>query len=165
MTTTASSASPGSCSPSGRCSSSPFPGYRCARPTIRNRSCSPSRWPGCCSKTSLPHHRRRPKNNPPPPPPPPVKMKPDPVVKTPPVEHQVATNKPEPAKPPARRPEPPRKVALNKEAPVPEARVPVPDKPPGEIDAARRKVAGVGLLAMKDDIQELHGASTAVQLA
>ena len=104
-------------------------------------------------------------DKPPPPPPPPVKMKPEPVVKTPPVEHQVATNKPEPAKPPACRPEPPRKVALNKEAPVPEARVPVPDKPPGEIDAARRKVAGVGLLAMKDDIQELHGAPIAVQLA
>ena len=47
---------------------------------------------------------------------------------------------------------------------MPEARVPVPDKPPGEIDAARRKVAGIGLLAMKDDLQELHGAPIAVQL-
>ena len=59
----------------------------------------------------------------------------------------------------------PAKVALNKEAPVPEARVPVPNKPPGEIDAARRKVAGIGLLAMKNDLQELHGAPIAVQLA
>ena len=55
-------------------------------------------------------------------------------------------------------------MALNKEAPVPEARVPVPDKPPGEIDAARRKAAGIGLLAMKDDLAELHGAPLAVQL-
>ena len=47
---------------------------------------------------------------------------------------------------------------------MPEARVPVPDKPPGEIDAARRKVAGIGLLAMKDDVQELHGAPVAVQM-
>jgi TonB family protein len=106
-------------------------------------------------------------DKPPPPPPPPVKLKAEPV-KPLPVERerQVATNKPEPVKPKAsRKPEPPPKVALNKEAPVPEARVPVPDKPPGEIDAARRKVAGVGLLAMKDDIQELHGAPIAVQLA
>jgi TonB family protein len=48
---------------------------------------------------------------------------------------------------------------------VPEARVPVPNKPPGEIDAARRKVAGIGLLAMNNDLQELHGAPIAVQLA
>jgi periplasmic protein TonB len=105
-------------------------------------------------------------DKPPPPPPPPVKLKPETAVKTPPVEKQVATNKPEPIKPQAsRKPEAPAKVALNKEAPVPEARVPLPDKPPGEIDAARRKAAGIGLLAMKDDIQELHGAPVAVQLA
>ena len=55
-------------------------------------------------------------------------------------------------------------MALNKEAVVPEARVPVPDKPPGEVDAARRKAAGIGLLAMKDDLQELHGAPVAVQM-
>jgi TonB family protein len=106
-------------------------------------------------------------DKPPPPPPPPVKAKAEPV-KPLPVERerQVATNKPEPLKPKASpKPQAPPKVALNKEAPVPEARVPVPDKPPGEIDAARRKVAGVGLLAMKDDIQELHGAPIAVQLA
>jgi TonB family protein len=58
----------------------------------------------------------------------------------------------------------PKSVALNKETPVPEARVPVPNKPPGELDAARRKVAGVGLLAMKDTLAELHGAPVAVQL-
>jgi protein TonB len=50
-------------------------------------------------------------------------------------------------------------------APVPEARNPQPDKPPGEaIDAARRKAAGVGLLAMKDQLAELQGAPVAVQL-
>jgi len=82
-----------------------------------------------------------------------------------PVERSAAANPPEPLKPEARRPEPPRKVASNKEAPVPEARIPVPNKPPGEIDAARRKAAGVGLLAMASDLAELHGAPLAVQLS
>ena len=57
------------------------------------------------------------------------------------------------------------KVALNKEALVPEARVPQANKPPGEIDAARRKAAGVGLLAMSNDLAQLRGAPLAVQLA
>jgi periplasmic protein TonB len=61
---------------------------------------------------------------------------------------------PEPVKP-----EPPKKAA-----PVPEARVPQPNKPPGEIEGARRKAAGVGLLAMKDTLNEMHSAPTAVQL-
>jgi TonB family protein len=83
-----------------------------------------------------------------------------------PIEKQVAVNnKPDPVKPVAKKPDPPAKVALNKLAPVPEARVPLPDKPPGEIDAAKRKVAGIGLLAMNNDLQELHGAPMAVQLA
>jgi protein TonB len=88
-------------------------------------------------------------------------------VPKPPPEKAVAlnNNKPDPIKPPAKKPDAPAKVALNKEAPVPEARVPVPNKPPGEIDAARRKVAGIGLLAMNNDLQELHGAPIAVQLA
>jgi len=48
---------------------------------------------------------------------------------------------------------------------VPEARNPVPNKPPGEkLEAARRKAAGVGLLAMKDDLADLRGAPVAVQL-
>ena len=56
---------------------------------------------------------------------------------------------------------PARKSAL----PVPEARLPQPDKPPGEAtDAARRKAAGVGLLAMKDELAEIRGAPVAVQL-
>jgi protein TonB len=49
--------------------------------------------------------------------------------------------------------------------PVPEARQPVPEKPPGEVlEAARKKAAGVGLLAMKEELQELHGAPLALQL-
>lgn len=52
-----------------------------------------------------------------------------------------------------------------KQPPVPEARNPVPGKPPGEaIDAARRRATGVGLLAMKQQLSELHSAPTAVQL-
>ncbi len=82
----------------------------------------------------------------------------------------------EPIPPPAKAVEPvkpatdeatkkgPTKVAKDKEVPIPEARQPVPNKPPGEVAAARRKVAGVGLLAMKDDLAELHGAPVAVQL-
>jgi len=97
----------------------------------------------------------------PPPPPPFVQAAPEAAK---PLEREVATRKPEPEKPASPKPSAPAKVALNKEAPVPEARVPVPDKPPGEIDAARRKVAGIGLLAMKDDVQELHGAPIAVQM-
>jgi len=64
-----------------------------------------------------------------------------------------SANKPDPAKP-----EPP------KAGTVPEARRPIPNKPPGEIEGARRKAAGVGLLAMKDQLAELRGAPVAVQL-
>ena len=64
-------------------------------------------------------------------------------------------NKTDPAKP-----QPP------KAATVPEARQPQPNKPPGEklADNARRKAAGVGLLAMSDTLAELRGAPVAVQL-
>jgi len=85
----------------------------------------------------------------PPPPPKPV-IKPDAAKE---LEAKLGT--PEPVKP-----EP-----LKKAAPVPEARVPQPNKPAGEIEGARRKAAGVGLLAMKDTLAELHSAPTAVQLA
>ncbi|MEO8835217.1 MAG: AgmX/PglI C-terminal domain-containing protein [Caldimonas sp.] len=101
----------------------------------------------------------------PPKPPPPVAKAKAELPKV--IEKPVAlkNDRPDPVRPPQRRPDAPAKVALNKEAPVPEARVPVPNKPPGEIDAARRKVAGIGLLAMNNDLQELHGAPIAVQLA
>lgn len=50
-------------------------------------------------------------------------------------------------------------------APVVEARKPVPNKPPGEnLQNARKRASGVGLLAAKEDIAELQGAPIAVQL-
>ena len=61
-------------------------------------------------------------------------------------------------------PQPAAKRERTKEAPVPEARQPQPNKPPGEIEGARRQAAGVGLLAMKDQLAELRGAPVAVQL-
>ena len=80
-----------------------------------------------------------------PPPPPAVKPEPLPDTQT---KAQPQVSKPEP-----------------KQVPVPEARNPVPNKPPGEkLEAARRKAAGVGLLAMKDDLADLRGAPVAVQL-
>lgn len=75
---------------------------------------------------------------------------PKPVAKD---KKEPSANKPDPAKP-----EPP------KAATVPEARRPQPNKPPGEIEGARRKAAGVGLLAMKDELAEIRGAPVAVQL-
>jgi protein TonB len=51
-----------------------------------------------------------------------------------------------------------------KAAPVPEARAPIDNKPAGEVEAARRKVAGMGLLAAKDEIAQVRGAPVAVQL-
>ncbi len=88
---------------------------------------------------------------------------PPPVVKAPPTpqtaaEQQAkADTKPEVAKPlPDAKPLP--------KAVAPEARQPIPGKPPGEIEGARRKAAGVGLLAMKDQLAELRGAPVAVQL-
>ncbi|MET3106253.1 TonB family protein [Oxalobacteraceae bacterium GrIS 2.11] len=52
----------------------------------------------------------------------------------------------------------------HKQKPAPEARIPMPNKPAGEIDAARRKVAGIGLLASSKDLDELRGAPMAVQI-
>ena len=78
--------------------------------------------------------------------------------------------KPDPNKPqeekPAAEPKPAKAkpVPDDKRAPVPEARNPIAGKPPGELDAARRKASGIGLLAMKDQLAELHGAPAAVQL-
>ena len=98
-------------------------------------------------------------NDIPPPPPPPVT--PPPRVATP-----VAAATPAPV-PPKAKPEPAAaKPQPNvKPAPVQEARNPQPNKPPGEaIDVARRKAAGVGLLAVKDQLAELHDAPVAVQL-
>ncbi|PTT81278.1 energy transducer TonB, partial [Pelomonas sp. HMWF004] len=85
--------------------------------------------------------------------PPPVKPKVDPVVARAEAEKAAeAPAKPLPKAPPLQG------------APVPEARNPQPDRAPGEVSAARRKAAGVGLLAMKDEIGALHGVPAAVQL-
>jgi TonB family protein len=85
---------------------------------------------------------------PPPPPPPPAKVE------------KKAEETPANANP--KKPDDPKPETVKK--PVPEARVPVPNKPPGEVEGARRKAAGVGLLAMKDQIAEIRGAPVAVQL-
>jgi len=86
----------------------------------------------------------------PPPPPPVVAQKIEPPKPNP-------NDKSEPAPLPTK--------PVPRERPVVEARNPVPNKPPGEaIEAARTRAAGVGLLAMKDTLAELHGAPLAVQL-
>jgi outer membrane biosynthesis protein TonB len=66
------------------------------------------------------------------------------------------------ARPEPKRPEPKQEAA--KGAPVPEARNPIANKPPGEIEGARRRAAGVGLLASSNELNELRGAPVAVQL-
>ncbi|MGZ8259735.1 MAG: AgmX/PglI C-terminal domain-containing protein [Caldimonas sp.] len=98
----------------------------------------------------------------PPPPPPPQKAKAD-LPKPPPEKVAIVNNnKPEPPKPAKQQERP--KAANMKDAPVPEARQPIEGKPPGEI-GIRQRVAGVGLLANSKDLQEMHGAPIAVQLA
>jgi TonB family protein len=50
-------------------------------------------------------------------------------------------------------------------APVVQARKPEPNKAPGErLENARARASGVGLLAMKDEIAQIHSAPAAVQL-
>jgi len=94
-----------------------------------------------------------------PPPPPPAPL---PKTATKPVAEPVPTQPTADTKPVPPRPV---KPDTKQAAPITEARNPVEGKPPGEaIDAARRKATGVGLLAMKDQLAELHGAPTAVQL-
>ncbi|MBQ0961471.1 AgmX/PglI C-terminal domain-containing protein [Ideonella sp. 4Y11] len=65
---------------------------------------------------------------------------------------------------PARKEPRPRNETPNADQPpVPEARRPIPGRAPGEV-GARQRAAGVGLLAMKDQLAAIHGAPTAVQL-
>ncbi|PPE68431.1 TonB family protein [Caldimonas thermodepolymerans] len=61
-----------------------------------------------------------------------------------------------------RKPEPDKPATVRN--PVVEARNPQPGKAPGEVGEARRRAAGVGLLAMKDELAELRGAPLAVQI-
>src|SRR5258706_4780880 len=88
-----------------------------------------------------------------PPPPPKPEVKADRAKE----EVKAREGKPEPIKP---------KQPEKKAAPVPEARNPEPNKPPGEaLENARRKASGIGLLAMKNEISEIHNsAPVAVQL-
>jgi len=74
---------------------------------------------------------------------------PPPVVPAKPVEPETTTaSKPETAKPK-----------------VTEARKPEAKKPPGEkLEAARRKASGVGLLAMKSELEDLRGAPVTAKL-
>jgi outer membrane biosynthesis protein TonB len=89
------------------------------------------------------------KTAPPPPPPPKVDDKPENP------KPEAAPDKPAPIK-----------ADKKDQPPVPEARDPKPNKPPGEValDNARRKASGVGLLAMKDQLQQMAAAPAAVQL-
>ena len=99
-----------------------------------------------------------------PPPPITVKALPKPIEVA--KKAEAVVPKPEPmvdGKPAPKGPAP-RKIEEQKGAQVPEARRPIEGKPPGEIDLARRKAAGIGLLAMKDELAEMHGAPVAVQL-
>lgn len=76
---------------------------------------------------------------------------------------QATPAKPVPPAPEARKPRTPKETPVA--SAVPEARDPVPGKPPGEaLESARRKAQGVGLLAMKDELATLQGAPAAVQL-
>ena len=94
------------------------------------------------------------RETPKPPPAPVVKANDAPVA-------QKEAAKPEQAKPEAPTPKPQPAQASK----VPAARDPIPGKPPGEnLESARRKAAGVGLLAMKDDLNQLAAVPAAVQL-
>jgi protein TonB len=118
--------------------------------------------PKVAPMVSVPMAKLLVENTPKPTPPPPQKAKVD--IPKPPPDQKVAVNdtRPEPPKA-AKKPDPP-KAANTKEPPVPEARQPIEGKPPGEI-GIRQRVAGIGLLANSKDLQEMHGAPLAVQLA
>ena len=88
---------------------------------------------------------------------PPPAPPPQPAAATPP--------KPVPAQDAKAAPQPEQTPPRDTRAPVPEARNPKPDRPPGEAMAdARRKASGVGLLAMKNELAQMSGAPMAVQL-
>lgn len=89
-------------------------------------------------------------------PPPPSKSAAD---KTPMAEKVAPKNEKAAPEAPPPKPEPAHMAA------VPAARNPVQGKPPGEnLESARRKAAGVGLLAMKQELAQLAAPPTAVQL-
>jgi TonB family protein len=60
---------------------------------------------------------------------------------------------------------PPELTKKEPRAPIVEARRPEANKPPGEkLENARARASGVGLLAMKNEIAEIHSAPAAVQM-
>ena len=82
-----------------------------------------------------------------------------------PVARLLITPDPAPPKPPPAAA--PRAEALAAARPavvVPEARRPVPQRAPGERDDRQRAATGVGLLALKQQLAQIHGAPAAVQL-
>jgi periplasmic protein TonB len=95
---------------------------------------------------------------PPPAPPPPKAVRDNPAPPEPRATPKLADPKPAGARKPEPSPKP-----VPAFAKAPEARQPVEGKPPGE-EGARQRAAGVGLLAMKDQLAELRGAPLAVQL-
>ena len=86
---------------------------------------------------------------------------PPPKAKAPEKPSEAPTPLPDSAKPEAPKPKPEPPQASK----VPEARTPQPNKAPGEnLESVRRKAAGVGLLALKNELTQLQAAPTAVQL-
>jgi len=117
-------------------------------PVAKPDRTQPQELPTRLAKLVIEQHQEAPK----PPPAPPAKAE---RAKE---QPELKPGKEDKRKPESVKPEP-------KKAPVPEARNPQPDKPPGEaLDIARRKASGVGLLAMKNELNELHSAPVAVQL-
>jgi len=102
---------------------------------------------------------------------PPIEKKPEakPAPKPPvPVAAPVPAPRAETPRPPKPKPTPEPQVAQQRKgtpASVAAARDPKPGKPPGEdLAQARQRAAGVGLLAMKDELSQISGAPVAVQL-
>jgi hypothetical protein len=105
----------------------------------------------------------------PPPPPPAEPVRTARLLLPPPADKALPKPVPPPPAPRAEAPKPAPTRVAEKARPAPatvaEARNPVPGKPPGEdLQSARQRAQGVGLLAMKDQLQQVAGAPVAVQL-
>lgn len=104
-----------------------------------------------------------------PPPPPPAEPVRTARLLLPPPELQPVKPTPPPPPPKADAPKPAPTVVAERPRPAPasvaEARNPVKGRPPGEdLQSARQRAQGVGLLAMKEQLQQMAGAPVAVQL-
>ncbi|RVT50033.1 AgmX/PglI C-terminal domain-containing protein [Rubrivivax albus] len=105
----------------------------------------------------------------PPPPPPAEPVRTAKLLLPPPAATPLAKPVPPKPAPKAEAPKPAPTRVAEKPHPAPasvaEARNPVKGKPPGEdLQTARQRAQGVGLLAMKDQLQQVAGAPVAVQL-